>query len=332
MNIRQIAQIAGVSTATVSRALKNSPSVSPEKKRHILDIAQNLNYYPDKNKPGSKTQKTFGLLVPSEEKKLIYQNANFFSGVFMGLKEVVDNYRSRILIMSYRNNNLSKDLKQINLNGLYAMVIAHTTEKDDRFIEKNNRSFQIPFVVINREFPKSSGISYVRIDEVKGGYLAANYLQSLGHKRIVCLSLRQNLSYLKERVKGYRKAIAEKKQEDLIIKCQNPKESYAAIKTFIKKDSATAIFTTGEELLPGIMSAVKDTGKKVPKDISIVAYDDYGFSLSQTPQITTIRLPAREIGYLTGQFLYSSVKIEEQAIYHITLMPKLIERNSCRQI
>jgi len=339
MNTRQIAHIAKVSPATVSRALRNSPLVTDKTKNHILKLARELNYYPEKNRPGIKSRKTktFGFLVSREEKgKLIYRDTNFYSGVFAGFKEEIDKYEYRILTISYRNNKLLEAIKLINMKEVDALAIIHTTESDDNFIAKHKDLFPVPFVVINREFPEDTEISYVCADEVTGGYMAGSYLYRLDHRQICCLALWQDLIYLKKRVKGYEKFVEEtqnKIKQSSIIKCSHPSESYEVMKGFLEnRKEITSIFLTDEELVPGVLRALRYIGKKVPDDISVMTYNDYVYSLSSEPQLTTIRLPSKEIGKLAGQILHNFVEINERQIYRVVLKPRLIERRSCRKI
>lgn len=338
MNTREIARLAKVSPATVSRALQNSSSVKKETKELIFKIAREEDYYPEKNKAGVKPHKSnvIGLLIPREaEEKFIYHNTNFYSTIFTGFKEEIDKCQGQTLIISYRNNKLSEDIKLIDKKDLKALAIIHTTETDDEFIIKNKDSFPIPFLVINREF-KNTQISCVRTDEAEGGYMAASHLYELGHKRICCLGLWQELFYLKERIRGYERLVKEKSGHIIksdIVKCFCPEDSYVLMKELLKKQKdITGIFLTEEELAPGVLKALEEADKEVPKDVSIVSYNDYGFSLRTNPQLTTIRLPSKEIGRLAGQVVRNLIEIKESQLYDIVLKPKLIERHSCTPV
>lgn len=339
MNIRDIAHKAGVSPATVSRAFKNSNLITPETKERILNIAKESEYYPDTNISGAKKEqnKTFGILIPKEEKeRLIYQARSFYSSVFNGFKEAVDQYNGRILTISYSNNAIEKAIDHLNWRELQALAIIHTTYKDNEYIEKNVNFFKAPFVVLNRKFSEKSMINYIWIDEELGGYKAATYLNNLGHKKIGCLALWQDLPYLHERLKGYKEAMAEINNFDidkLIVHCSQPEDSYGSCKKLLEQAKGiSAVFLTEEELAPGVFTALEEYNKRVPEDISIMAYNDYDFSLRSTPQLSTIRSPARKTGYLAGIVLQSIEKADIQGVFRVVLEPRLIERKSCKKI
>ena len=338
-NVRKVAAKAGVSAATVSRAFKNSELLSQETKEKVLKIARSLGYYPDKNLRGPKPKqyKTVGFLVPREEKeKLIYNAVNFYTTVFAGLKEAMDEYEGRILNISYANTALPKEIDKIDWREIQGLAIIHTSFKDDEFIKRNRDMFKAPFIVLNRKFPDETNVNYLCADEELGGYEAATYLGRLGHKRIACLALWQDFAYLQERVNGYKRAMKELWANNtpghLIGYCQQPNDSYEQTKKLLKREKRiSAIFLNEEDLVPGLFKALEELGKRVPEDISIMAYNDYTFTISAKPQLSTIRLPTYEMGYLVGRILQDMERVATRGIFRIVLSPQLIERSSCRK-
>lgn len=338
MNIRKIAHKAGVSPATVSRVFKNSESISQKTKDKVFKVARSSGYYPDKNIPGAKPQrnKTFAFLVPREERgKIIYHNVNFYSSVFAGFKKAVDECQGRILSIPYTINALEEELVKIDWREIQGLAIIHTSLKDDEFIKRNAGIFKAPFVVLNRKFPDKNPVNYICVDEELGGYNATTYLHNLGHEWIACLALRQDFAYLRQRVNGYKKAMMglgpiDTTNKLIIGYCRQIKDSYEQAKKLLRKEKRiTAIFLNEEELATGLFEALQELGKRVPEDISIVAYNDYVVTLCAKPQLSTIRLPTREMGYLAGRMLQDMRRVAIRSTFRIVLSPQLIERTSC---
>lgn len=328
--MKDIAREAGVSINTVSRALNGKPDVNEDTRKRILQIADRLNYVPNFLAKGlvTKNTRTIGVIVSD--------NANpFFARIIKGIEDYARSKGYNIILCNTderyeKEEEAVRLLRERRVDGLLITLTPAQKKRTDILELKRSG---VPFVLLNRHMDDIM-TDYVINDNVYGAYLAVTHLVKLGHKRIGYISGPPQISSVRERLEGYRKAVFENNIEfdNSLVKESNLKmeDGYRLMKEFLElENKPTAVFTYSDLLAIGALKALKEANLKVPKDIALVGYDDIEFSsLLQVP-LTTVHQPRYRIGEEGARILINRIEGKDsEGLYQIVLKPELVIRES----
>jgi len=329
ITLKMVAEKAGVSVNTASRAINNRPEINLETKKRVLQIAKELGYIRNAAAVALRTKKTGTIGV------VIADNRNpFYAEVLNGMEEAArgKNYH---IILANTQRDYKKEEEAINLllaKRVDGLLITPVQDKDDDI--KNLIDANIPFVVVGRDF-ENIEVDAVYNDEVKGGFLATEYLIKKGHKRIALIDGFLYKSPAKGRLEGYKKALNKYKyriplDESLIsVGDINIEDGYERTKQMLeKKLDFTAIFAYNDMMAFGSMQAIKEKGLRIPEDIGLVGYDDIPFSSLISPALTTIRLKKQELGIESVKLLLSHINGNREKPKKIMLDVDIIIRET----
>ncbi|MCY7999156.1 LacI family DNA-binding transcriptional regulator [Bacillus haynesii] len=330
VTIKDIARLANVSHTTVSRALNNSPLIKENTKKKILDIAAEMNYKPNFNAKSLVTQKSFtiGLFLTSLTDGT---SSSFFADILRGVNKVIDeNYN-----MVVRGIDDYHDLSSIHRNRYDGMILISQSEQDQAFIEHVLKQ-NIPVVVLNR---KIEGHSVVNIlaNEHEGAFLAASYLIKNGHRRIAMVQGKESFKSSQERKGGFLRALRDANLdmpgEYLVQGDYTMQSGFRAAETLLKlKNPPTALFCANDDMAIGAMNALYANGKRCPDDMSIIGFDDSGFSAYTTPSLTTVKKPTEKISMLGAESLLSLIENPQAEGRQTLISTELIIRNSVKHL
>jgi len=331
---RDIADLAGVSQATVSRALRNSPLVRPETRARIQEIAKELNYFVNRNAAGLRTHhsNTIALLLFDETGGKDTEINPFFLSmlgyitrcaaglgydVLVSLQQLTDDWH-----MEYQASNRADGLILLG----YGDYVTYR-EKITALANANTR-FMIWGPIIKDQPGHTFGC-----DNINGGYQATRHLIRLGCKHIAFLgdTSRRNPEQA-DRHQGYRKALHSGGldiHENLNVSADNREDlGYAAAEDLLAGDkSFDAIFAATDVIALGAMRALKDHGLRIPGDVSIVGFDDLPLASQVTPKLTTVQ---QNISEASEGLVRSIVSlIEGDPVESTLIAPRLIVRESC---
>ena len=327
ITLKMVAEKAEVSVNTASRAINNKPDINLETKKRILQVAKELGYIRNAAAVALRTKKTGTIGV------VIADNRNpFYAEVLNGMEEAAreKNYH---IILANTQRNYRKEEEAINLllaKRVDGLLITPVQDKDDDI--KNLIDANIPFVVVGRDF-KNIEVDAVYNDEIKGGFLATEYLIKKGHKRVALINGFLHKSPAKGRLEGYKKVL--KKYgipfDDALVTVGDidVKDGYERTKQLLKKNlDFTAIFAYNDMMAFGAMQAVKEKGLRIPEDIGLVGYDDIPFSSLISPSLTTIRLKKKELGAESVKLLLSRINGNRKKTKKVMLDVELQIRES----
>ena len=322
-----VAEKAGVSVNTASRAINNKSDINEETKKRMLKVAQELGYVRNGTAVALRTRKTRTIGV------VIADNRNpFYAEVLNGMEEAAreKNYH---IILANTQRDYKKEEEAINLllaKRVDGLLITPVQDRDDDI--KNLINANIPFVVVGRDF-ENIEVDAVYNDEVKGGFLATEYLIKKGHKRIVLINGFLHKSPAKGRMEGYKKALKKYRislDESLMsVGDINIKDGYERTKQLLEKElNFTAIFAYNDMMAFGAMQAIREKGLRIPEDIGLVGYDDIPFSSLISPALTTIRLKKQDLGVESVKLLFSRINGSRKKIKKIMLDIELVIRET----
>jgi LacI family transcriptional regulator len=306
ITLKMVAERAELSVNTASRAINNKPDINEETKKRVLQIAKELGYIRNAAAVALRTKKTGTIGV------VIADNRNpFYAEVLNGMEEAAreKNYH---IILTNTQRDYRKEEEAINLllaKRVDGLLITPVQDKDDDI--KNLIDANIPFVVVGRDF-ENIEVDAIYNDEVKGGFLATDYLIKKGHKRIALINGFLHKSPAKGRLEGYKKALNKYRipLDDSLISVGdiNMEDGHERTKQMLEQNlDFTAIFTYNDMMAFGAMQAIKEKDLRIPEDIGLVGYDDIPFSLLISPSLSTIRLKKQELGAESVKLLFSRI-------------------------
>jgi DNA-binding LacI/PurR family transcriptional regulator len=331
---RDIAEIAGVSQATVSRALRNSPLVRRETRERIQKIARDLNYFVNRNAAGLRTHQsnTIALLLFDETEGADAQINPFFLSMLGYITRAAAERGYDVLISLQQ---LSDDWHieyqaSHRADGLILLGYGDYTtyrEKLAALAAANTR-----FMIWGPKVDWHAGHSLGCDNEV-GGRRATQHLLSLGRRRIVILGdTSKRHPEFESRRNGYRAALEHAglvEEPDLIVFAENSEqEGQAAVTALLERGiDFDAVFAVTDLMAIGAIQALTDHGLAVPGDVSVVGFDDLPRAAYVTPPLTTVRQNIREAG--EGLVKAIVTLIEGGDVESRTTEPRLVVRESC---
>lgn len=335
VTIKDIATKTNLSITTVSLVLNNrAPNIPQRTKDIVLKTAEELNYRPNQAAVAlvTKRTKTIGLIVPDIRN-------NFFSTLAKGVE---DECRSNdwTVVLCNSNDMHDRDLEYINTlasKGVDGILYCMSSDTNpEKFKEKKDllERLKIKFITLDRYFDFPNIVT-ANLNHLKGGYLATKHLLDLGHSRIACVTGPKHLTDSNERLRGYKKALAEKKipyDESIIIEGDYLMEGgIKAVDKLINEDF-TAVFAFNDMMAYGVFKGLKTYGLNVPKDISIVGYDDIYLSEILEVPLTTVHQPVELMGKAATKHLINLIKNKEEHSEIPTFCPELVIRNSTAKL
>lgn len=331
ITIKELAKMANVSVATVSRVMNHHPQgVSKEKREEILALAEKYHYTPNLIAKSMVTHKSqcIGLLVPDILNP-------FFQYLFRGLEDYVMPYGYSVFLCNTDNDPmkylncvkamLGKSVDGFILTG-YPLEIADELD----ILLKHSKVISIDRYIEQCHFTQ------IITDSFKSAYEMTNYLIRKGHKKIACLTGPKELYVTEERIRGYRTALEEhgiSYSDNLIVEGDFELQSGLKFgRQLVIESGATAIFCFNDLMAQGVYQACREMNKQIPEDISIVGFDDIYIAELMAPSLTTIRQPKYEVGQLAGQLLMTWISENKPPITPRPLDNRLIIRESVKTL
>jgi LacI family transcriptional regulator len=326
--INDVAKIAGVSKATVSRVLNGSKPVSEDIRNKVMKVVQETNYKPSSLARSLVSKKTniFGIIIPDVSNP-------FFSELVKGVQMTANENGYNILLCN-TYDEFDKEMEYLNiLDDKEVDGIIFLTSKIEEKHKEFFSSYKNPTVTVSRRF-EDMPISSVDIDNFSAAYEVMNYLINLNHKKIAMIRgplYDKSTGY--DRYKGYEKALEDSNinlDENLVVEGKfKVKDGYNAMsKLLTLKELPTAVFCACDEMAIGAIKCIYESGFKVPEDISVVGFDDIPIASMFIPSVTTVRQPVFDFGEKAVDILLRQIKSGVHEEENIVLPTKIIIRKS----
>ncbi|MEH5708204.1 HTH-type transcriptional regulator GalR [Klebsiella pneumoniae] len=325
--IKDVARLAGVSVATVSRVINNSPKASEASRQSVGAAMETLNYHPNANARALAQQstETVGLVVGDVSDP-------FFGAMVKAVEQVA--YRTgNFLLIGNGYHNVQKERQAIEqlIRHRCAALVVHAKMIPDE--ELDGLMKQIPgMVLINRILPGYE-TRCVALDDRYGAWLATRHLIQQGHTRIGYLCSNHDISDAEDRLQGYYAALEESGLpcNDRLVTFAEPDESggeQAMTELLGRGRHFSAVACYNDSMAAGAMGVLNDNGIDVPREISLIGFDDVLISRYVRPRLTTVRYP---IVTMATQAAELALALAEQRpapeITHL-FSPTLVRRHS----
>lgn len=332
VTIKDIARILGISTSTVSRALKDHPDISPKTKKAVNELAKKLNYKPNAIALSLRSKQTriLGIIIP----QIVHY---FFSSVISGIEEVANKAGYHVMICQ-SNESYSREIDSLQalmsskVDGLIISVAKETKDYDHL---KSVIDDGTPTVFFDRRIEEIKS-DYVVVDDFDGAYQATKHLLEQGCRRIAHLASSQHLLIGRNRLNGYRQALNEFNIEvdpELVIKCDTHEASLELTERLLKlEDRPDGIFAVNDHTAIGAITVIKRHQLRVPEDIAVVGFTNGQMATISDPPLTSVDQNGFEMGKQAAQMLLDRLSKEdiEYAFQSKVLKTSLIVRSSSK--
>ncbi len=320
-SIRDVARIAGVSPATVSRVMNGTANVDADKTKRVYDAIRKTGFVPNEVARSlfKKSAKLIGLIIPSITNP-------FFTELADAVEKAADEKGFRVVYYNTDNKPEKEKmavgmLKSMNADGI---IITSNNQELIDVIDKSGMSV----VMIDRNMSSESTYTLITSDHYYGGQLASKCLIESGCKNIVCIRGEQNISSARDRFVGFSDVCRENGLEIRYIDCEHDFTYEGDIVTAIRNISPNAdgIFACNDMMALSVYKQLTLNGIRVPQDISIVGFDNVMLSQLVTPEITTIAQPIDKMGRIAVQVITGEQISQKAFVYK----PELIKRDTTK--
>lgn len=336
VTLKQIAKELDVSISTVSKALKDSTEISLDTRQKIKAFAKLCNYKPNNIALSLKNRKTktIGVIIP----EIVH---HFFTTVIGGVEKIANENGYNVIICS-SNNSFDKEVMNMEMlasgtaDGFILSVAKETQQKKDYHHLEETMSQGMPIVLFDRIIDEVV-CDKVIIDDAKGAQKATDHLLSIGCKNIALLTTVDYISVGKLRTNGYLRSLRSAdivEREDFILKIEDIDNCQAEISDFLKGKDIDAIFAVNELFAVTAVKILKEQGKNVPDDVSVIGFTDGILSKYFIPSLTTISQHGEEMGAIAARLLIDKLEGDDSDIEEyrtVIIDTSLIIRESAKK-
>lgn len=325
--IKDVAREAGVSVATVSRVFNDSGQVSEDTRKTVREVAGRLNYWPNGVARSLITSRThsLGVLLPD-------MHGEFFSEVIRGIDLTARNDNLHLLVSSSHSEIDALIAALLSLRGRIDGLIVMAPDVDAPAAIRACIG-ELPVVMLNPglELDECDSVSIANYD---GAYQVVKYLMSLGHRRIAAVKGPERNIDARQRLYGYRRALADGGGEmlpELEIRGNFREASGAEAAADILRltPRPTAVFAANDYMAVGLICALRAAGLRIPEDMAVAGFDDIPIARFVTPPLTTVRVDAFALGQRAVELLLPRTQSKKPVDHRHDVLPaEIIIRES----
>jgi LacI family transcriptional regulator len=324
--IKDVARLAGVSVATVSRALNGHANVTPRTREHVMGVVEQLRFVPSSAARSMITRRTHtvGALLPD-------LHGEYFSELIRGIDLAARARGLHLLVSSSHGDAVEAAAALRAMNGRVDGLLVMSPHANADFLW-GNVADDLPAVLMNTRAVGGSHSSFA-VDNYGGAHAMVRHLAQGGHRRIAFIAGPESNFEAQERLRGYRAAIVELLADEceLVLQGDFTQESgfRAGSHVVALTERPTAIFAGNDMMAIGCLSALNEAGLSVPHDVALAGFDDIPISRYVNPPLTTVRARIAELGGLALERLASAIEEPERTtVQHQTLRADLVVRRS----
>lgn len=328
--IHDVARVAQVSAATVSNVINQGVPVSERLRQRVLRAMKKLNYYPNEIARSLRTNstRTLGMVIPDIANP-------FFPSVVRGAQDAAIQ-RGYTLILCNSDNQISKELEYLRILRAKRIDGILLILSPERYTRRTREAFEdllIPVVCLDRAPARKCADSVV-VDNIGGAFRAVEHLLRSGHRKVAILTGPLDLINARERLEGYKRALAKWSTDVLPEFVQEGKFDIASgsrlgQRLINLRPRPTAIFSSNNLMTLGLMKAIRQAKFRCPEDIAVVSFDDSPWWEALHPSISAVAQPAYRLGAEGATLLVDRIEEKRKGLFVQKSLPtKLIIRES----
>jgi DNA-binding LacI/PurR family transcriptional regulator len=319
-----VAKLAGVSQQTVSRVVNGREYVGGDTRERVLTAMRELNYRPNRAAQALVTgrSKTLGVIsidtaaFGPASVLLALERAAHAQGYFVSIARLA----------SLDRGSLFHALEQLQRQSVEGILV--NAGQDGITHELDRRLIDVPLVAV--EDTPEAMVPIVAVDQAAGAAAATRLLLDLGHREVSHVAGPSDWSSARSRVDGWRAALesAEVPVAPPLFGDWSVRSGYELGGRLAQDRQVTAIFVANDEMALGVMRAMFEAGREVPREVSIVGFDDVPFARYLTPPLTTVRQDFEEIGERSVHLLLNAIRGVDDSRVRAAITPQLVVRDS----
>jgi len=333
IGIKDIAAQAGVSIATVSHAFRNPGRVSEQTRNKVLSAAKKVGYTPNNLAVSLRTSRSGNIVAIIPDVADSYN-----SGIIKAIEKVAHSRGYSVLLgdtqgSEQREREFAAMARSRQVDGIILMSHRLPFDLPKKSLSMDN----LPPLVNGCEFTGHAGVPSVSIDDFKAAMDATRHLIDYGHRDIAVITGNMESTSSRDRLEGFRGAMVHaglKPNENLIVYSDYAVSGgeAAAESLLLQKNRPTAIFCFSDEIALGCMYALRQNGFNVPRDISVMGFDNIPFAKYFAPPLTTISQPTHEIGATCATILLDLIDGKKPEKLRNILPHELVIRESTKRL
>lgn len=337
VTIIDVAKEASVSPSTVSRVIANNPRISEQTKKRVREVMERLDYHPNfqARNLAAKSTKTIGVIM-SNSASLAFQNP-FFPEVIRGI--CTSAHASKFGIYLSTGTTSEEIYEEVvsmtqgrRVDGII-LLYSRVNDKTMNYLRESG----FPFTVVGRPYSYENEITYVDNDNYEIAKQVVKYLTDLGHRQIAFVGGDTDFVVSMDRLKGYKDGLMDaalKFSENYYIKDQSiKKEGKKSIQMLMACDPPPTAIVAHDDLISyEMISYLEDLEIQVPKDISIISFNNHTLSEHLKPPLSSVDISIFQLGLEATNCLLEKIHVPETPWKRLMIPTKLIERRSCLKL
>lgn len=331
ISIKDVAEKANVSTATVSHVINKTRYVAEETKHKVLAAMKELNYRPNPvaRSLRSRKSKIIGLMIPA----MSDDTSNFFfMSIAHGIGSVLKNHGYQLIVSnSNEDSELEREqIKMFNDQFIDGLIMASTSQTHEFLAQELQGDY--PVVFIDRKPRGYQEADSVLSDGKRGTYEAIMLLIEKGHRKIGYMTGPLGITTSDERFEGYKQALSESGigfNKALVKEAvANFENGYSALKELMEQTRVSALLVANNVMTMGAVKYLQDHKIKIPCEVAVIGFDDYEWAKITTPPLTMIKQPSFEIGVKAAEAIVRRIEEPNAEYSELRLPTVLVERES----
>jgi LacI family transcriptional regulator len=326
-NIYEVAELAGVSLATVSRVINPGARVSEKTRLKVLSAMKELGYRPNSiaQSLATRSSNSVGVLVSE-------LSGPFYGAMLSAIEETLRAAGKFVLVAAgHSKEELEREGIRFLVSRNCDALIVHVEALPDKFLVDHNAK-STPLVVVNRKVRGLADRCFSLNNEL-GGYLAAQSLLKLRHRQIAYISGPLDWVDARQRLDGHKRALAEAGVtfDSRLLYEGDYHESGGADalnRLFEKRISFTAVICANDEMAAGAMAAAHDRGLRLPEELSIIGFDDAPISRYVYPKLSTVHYPIADMSRMAARWVLKNVYQQGDLDVQRAFEPRFVARDS----
>ena len=325
--LEEVAAVAGVSRATVSRVINDSPKVSPAVRATVEAAIAQLGYVPNRAARSLVTRRTDSIgLVVSEPEALVFSDP-FFAGIVRGVSGALADTSMQLVLVIAQTAGQRKKLEQYVLNGHVDGVLLVSLHGDDP-LPAGLAAAGVPAVLVGRPV-RDVPLTWVDADNRGGATAAVRHLLGQGRRRIATITGPQDMSAGVDRLDGYRDALPGPDAALIEIGDFSEESGVRAMTALLDREPGLdAVFAASDLMAAGALRALRAAGRGVPDEVAVIGFDDSIIARQTDPALTTVRQPVNELGREVTRRLLEMIGTGDAPAPGLVLPTELVVRGS----
>lgn len=337
VTIKEVAALAGVSPSTVSRTCKNSPSISEETKERVRKAMDELGYEPNfqASNLASQNSRAIGIILPASARE-VYENS-FYLEAIRGISHYCNKHQYLSTIVTGQNEDeILEAVRSMSRSGKADGFIVLYSKQNDPVIDYLFNEGLL-YILIGKPAQYTNHTIYIDNDNLLAGQEAAEYLYQLGHRKIAYLGVDSSIMFSSDRKTGYQYALLAhdlpiRKDYCIEVSEMSPDRSDQLKELLLREDRPTAILVSDDILAVQLERVCMETGLSIPKDLSIISFNNSLLARLTSPQLTSIDINSCQLGIEAAAQMISHIEDPNLVATKIIVPHHLIERDSCQRL